>query len=327
MAASVRALRSALDQSRLQLGIKTRFDAGHFGAEPGEPSPLRPVQEEGVRFVMAFAFRADLLLIAIEARKQGMSQGWAWLGLDMVLGAELSAQAADLATVQAALHGWVYFASSNAASQAFYDRVKEASADFGQALLNKTGQNEYAANTYDAVMLFAKVTGEHLDERSNGSLIVQAMKNASFDGITGRVELDSNGDMKESIRVLNYVRGHDGTMSGRSMGVYHALRGGYATEPNCTIIWPGGVGSMPQDALVGTGGIGTQYIVVGSVVGAMLLIFGGLLAYQVYVHKERAKIFLASFMRHEGVLALKTAWECWDVAGDGAPIFGCRLLC
>jgi ABC-type branched-subunit amino acid transport system substrate-binding protein/serine/threonine protein kinase len=305
MAASVGALRSALARSRLQLGIETQFEAGHFGAEPGEPSPLLPVQEEGARIVMAFAFQPDLSSIAIEARQQGMSQGWAWLGLDVVLGAELSVKAADLATAQVALHGWVYFAPSNAASQAFFDRVKAASADFGQALLNETGPNVYAANMYDAVMLFAKVTGEHLDERSNGSLIVEAMKNASFDGITGRVELDSNGDMKESIRVLNYVREHDGTMSGRSMGVYHALRGRYAPDPNCTIIWPGGAGSMPQDAVVGTDGIGTQYVVLGAMLGVVVLVlFGVLLAYQFWWRRDDEKSLVAwrksrfkSFMR------------------------------
>jgi ABC-type branched-subunit amino acid transport system substrate-binding protein len=79
-----------------------------------------------------------------------------------------------------------------------------------QHLRTQDSANSYAANLYDAVILFALAAGEHLDELSNGALIVAAMRNLSFDGMTGRVQIDQSGDMKESLRAMNYVLEGDG---------------------------------------------------------------------------------------------------------------------
>ena len=133
MAASSSALRIELAGSGLQLGIEVSFQADHFKPAPGDSSPLATVRAAGVRIVMVFAFGPDIWAIAVEAHSQEMSLGYAWLGIDMVSGAEQGAKGTELVRARAALHGWIYFEPSSAAGPEFFDRVKAASAaDFGQ---------------------------------------------------------------------------------------------------------------------------------------------------------------------------------------------------
>jgi hypothetical protein len=54
-----------------------------------------------------------------------------------------------------------------------------------------------------------------------------------------------------------------------------------------------------------------QYVIGGAVAGLVLILLVLLLAYQVRVHKEQAKRFLASFIKYEGLLAVKVCWDLW----------------
>jgi hypothetical protein len=238
---------------------------------------------------MVYAFGPDYRAIAAEARKLELSQGWAWMGIDMVRGAENGVKGQDLAVAQAALHGWIYFKPSSAASQEFFDRVKAASiADFGQQLGDDESTNLYAANLYDAVMLFASTAGKHLEELSNGKLMVQAMMNASFDGKTGRVELDESGDMKESISTMNYVH-ESGVMCSRRIGFYDALSRRYAPVHNGTVVWPGNVHAVPADIAASPTdqGFDTVWLLVGAAVSAVVVVAGvTILVRKSYAHLQ-----------------------------------------
>ena len=59
----------------------------------------------------------------------------------------------------------------------------------------------------------------------------------------------------------------------------------------------------------------TRNIALGSVFGTLLLGFLGLLVYMIRAHRDRWKAFLISFLKHEGVIALKVLWEVWDISG------------
>ena len=124
MDASSSALRIELVGSGLQLGIEVSFQADHFKPAPGDSSPLAAVRAAGVRIVMVFAFGPDIWAIAVEAHTQEMSLGYAWLGIDMVSGAEQGAKGTNLARAQAALHGWIYFEPSSAARPEFFAESK-----------------------------------------------------------------------------------------------------------------------------------------------------------------------------------------------------------
>jgi hypothetical protein len=57
--------------------------------------------------------------------------------------------------------------------------------------------------------------------------------------------------------------------------------------------------------------IDTQYVIVGVVAAAAILAVMMLLTYQIRAHQEQAKRFLKSFIKNEGVLALKLIFEAW----------------
>ncbi len=149
---------------------------------------------------------------------------------------------------EAAMHGWVYFEPHNAAPAAFFDHVATATrANFPDQFGSLAQQLDalstpFAANMYDAVMLYAMAVGSISSQRLNGRSVVLAMINMSFDGMSGRVELDEHGDLKQSISAMNYVVLSGGTMRGRRIGVYDApnRRSWYGPEM-CMLfpqIWP-----------------------------------------------------------------------------------------
>jgi ABC-type branched-subunit amino acid transport system substrate-binding protein len=289
MAAIVWAFRFEVGRSGLKIEAVVQYQADHVEATLGLPSALLVVQVAGVRIVMVFALGPEEYpRIAVEARSLDMGAGWAWLALDLVSGAEYGANGAALAGAQEALNGWVYFAPHVAADGTFFDQVQAApTADVRRHLLNATSARLYAANLYDAVMLYAIIAGAHLDNLSDGTLIAKALRNASFDGMTGRVELDENGDMVESIRAMNCVRGPDGAMEGRTMGVYDALNGRYSPLSNYTPVWPGGVGAVPTDTPPTTAKrFDTVWLFVGAIAAATL-VMGGL---ALLMRKKRAKL-------------------------------------
>jgi hypothetical protein len=59
----------------------------------------------------------------------------------------------------------------------------------------------------------------------------------------------------------------------------------------------------------------TRNIALGSVFGTLFLGFLGLLVYLIRAHRDRWKAFLISFLKHEGVIALKVFSELWDISG------------
>ena len=54
-----------------------------------------------------------------------------------------------------------------------------------------------------------------------------------------------------------------------------------------------------------------QYIILGVIIGASFIGASVLVAYHIRANKERAKLLLVSFLKHEGVLVFKICWEAW----------------
>lgn len=327
MAANVWAFRSEVERSGLKLGAEVQFRADRVEATPGHPSTvLSAVQMAGVRIVMALALGPDdYLALAVGARKLEMVKGWAWMGLDLVSGAEQSARGAALASAQEALVGWICFAPHSAADGTFFDRVEAAStADLRRHVRNTTRANSYAANLYDAVMLYAMVAGAHLGKRPDAELIAQTLKNTSFEGMTGRVDLDGNGDMTESIQTMNFVIGPDGAVHGRPMGIYDAVSGRYSPLLNYTVVWPGGMDAAPTDIpqtnLNETIArrFNTVWLFVGAMVAAALLM-GGLI---LLIWKKQAKLqaILMMLFAETSEIVGTVLLDVADVVTDGFTV-------
>jgi hypothetical protein len=118
--------------------------------------------------------------------------------------------------------------------------------------------------------------GSNSSERLNGRHFADVMMNMSFDGMSGRVELDEHGDLKESISAMNYVVESGGTMRGRRIGVYDAPSRRYLPVHNSTVVWPGNVHAIPADmaALPADQGFDTKWILVGASVSAVVVVAG-----------------------------------------------------
>jgi hypothetical protein len=217
VAASQFAAYSQQAAARIEAPMTVTVDMGFDGSQ------LDKVSIAGLRVVFVMAFGPDVLTVALAAKKRGMLvQGWAWLGLDTVAGADGSAlhQLESPEAAKAAMQAWVYFEPTNAAPAAFFARARAATrANFPQQFDDDAQLDAlatpFAANMYDAVMLYAMAVGSNSSRRLNGRHLSLVMMNMSFDGMSGRVELDEHGDLKESISAMNYVIQSGGTMRGR----------------------------------------------------------------------------------------------------------------
>ena len=298
---------------------------------PVDPSQLDGISTTGLRVVCVMANGPDVLRVALAANARGMLvQGWAWLGLDTVAGAEMSAipNLESIEAAKAALHAWIYFEPDNTATVAFFDRVRAATrADFPlhtddpQTAERNALSTPFAANMYDAVVLYAMAIG--IGRNSSGPLngrdLVKAMRNVSFDGMTGRVEIDENGDMKESIRAMNYLLGSDGAMRGRQIGVYSAPSGRYSPLESHTIVWPGGSGAAPIDSAEPPSSFNTAWVLVGAGAAAAMLVGGlALLVRRRYAHLQ---VIFSMLFTEVSELAATFCLDAADLVTDGVACF------
>ncbi len=222
------------------------------------------------------------------------------------------------------MHAWVFFARSNLAPVAFFDRVREATrANFtrqGKTPLGNESSttrfklSQFAANMYDAVMLFAKATSSKLrSSLSNGRIVAELMLNTSFDGMTGRVELDGNGDLKESIRAMNFLTGPDGTMQSKQVGQYDALGRHYLPDPNCAVLWPGGVDTVPIDS-ASPPTFNTVWLLLAAGMAAIVVLVG--LVVFVKSKGDHLQVILTLLLRESVELVGAFCLEIADVATD-----------
>jgi ABC-type branched-subunit amino acid transport system substrate-binding protein len=233
------AFRKQLALSELSIDVDVRMDPGVF-----DPASLQELIVSHLRVVLVCADAGDTAAVAVAARSQLMiAVGWAWFGLDSVEGA-FNSQLLDTRT---ALRGWIYlqaravFSTPTFAADVKRAAKKELGFDVGRV-------SPYAANLYDAILLYATVLTDLLRQNGtravvSGAVIVTAMKDATIDGMTGRVQLDGNGDMKETIRVSNY-RG----ASSVQVGEYDPFTRAYTPSNETSIEWPGATIAVPMDS-------------------------------------------------------------------------------
>jgi hypothetical protein len=264
--------------ARIEAPMTVTVDTGFDGSQ------LDRVSIAGLRVVFVMAFGPDVLRVALAAKKRGMLvQGWAWLGLDTVNGADTSAiaQLESPEAAKAAMQAWVYFEPYNAAPAAFFARARAATrANFPQQFDDDAQLDAlatpFAANMYDAVMLYAMAVGSKSNGHLNGRHLAKVMMNMSFDGMSGRVELDEHGDLKQSISAMSYVVQSGGTMRGTRIGGYDAPSRRYSPVQNGTLVWPGNVHAVPADLAASPTeqGFDTTWLLVGAGVSAVVVVAG-----------------------------------------------------
>ena len=303
-------------EAPMMLTVDTAFDG----------SQLAKVANARLRVVFVMAFGPEVLRVALAAKTRGMLvQGWAWLSLDAVAGADASAidplESSEAA--KAAMQAWVYFEPSNAAPAAFFDRARAATrASFPQEFDDEAQLDApatpFAANMYDAVMLYAIAIGSNSSRRLNGRHFAQVMMNMPFDGMSGRVELDEHGDLKyESINAMNYVLQSSGTMRGRRIGVYDVVSHRYLPLQNGTVVWPGNVHAIPADMAASPSeqGFDIVWLLVGAGATAVVVVSGLV----VLVRRRRAQLqaILRMLLAETSMLVVSVCMALGNLATDG----------
>jgi hypothetical protein len=220
------------------------------------------------------------------------------------------------------MQAWVYFEPYKAAPAAFFARARAATrANFPQQFDDDAQLDAlatpFAANMYDAVMLYAMAVGSNSSRRLNGRHLAQVMMNMSFDGMSGRVELDEFGDLKESISAMNYVVQSGGTMRGRRIGVYDAPSRRYSPVQNDSVLWPGNVHAIPAGMAASSTaqGFDTVWLLVGAGVTAAVVV-SGLVVLIRRRHANLQAIFMM-LLTETGMLVLSICMALGNLATDG----------
>jgi hypothetical protein len=299
-----------------------------FRTGTADAALLSRVVASRCRVVLLLAASSDVLSVASLAKELGLDEGWAWLGLSDLAEVDREPCVPRFAGARSVMAGWVYFEAIYQAPSAFYDRVREATrSSFPQVYEPADPVSVSAANLYDAVMLWAVVAGRHSGKVYDGRRVTEWLRNVSFNGVGGRVELDTNGDMKLSIQLVNYVD-DDGLIRDVVVGTYDAALQQYVPSANRSIIWPGGSAAIPSAALdTGDGNFSTTWLLVGGGCGALLII-GGLIVFMkkkykglehilVMVVSEMSK--LASTILLDSVNLITDGISCYRIL-DGSRI-------
>jgi hypothetical protein len=224
------------------------------------------------KVVVAMALESTYLKVALAAHEMGMLSGWAWLGLDTVPLAANYAPENERAKVDVFFNGWIYFEPHFGADRDFFDRVHNATqSDFPTLFNESIFPNPYAASMYDAIILFATVANQQRwrPEQGGRAFLNQSSGNLSFQGATGLVQLDTNGDSLLSYQAVNLVL-QNGALQRIAVGVSTAGTQSYSSN-GIPVIWPGGLLSLPTDAAVG---FDTTWILVGAGVSAVVVVAG-----------------------------------------------------
>jgi hypothetical protein len=227
------------------LPLQLQFNSGRFESEFLERIALLRY-----RVVLAMATSPDMLIIALDAHRRGLvASGWVWLGLDDLGGVENQAicPPEEVANAKLALRGWVYFQSHRDPPEGFYERARNATLAADGIHESGITSSTYAANMYDAVVLYATAFAAVNVTMPGGRRLVQAMRNLSYRGMTGQVALDTNLDMLEVIEVMNYA-----TAGAHQVGLCYPRLDGtrrrYEPVANRQVVWPGGSSEIPTDA-------------------------------------------------------------------------------
>ncbi|XP_076309268.1 atrial natriuretic peptide receptor 1-like [Tachypleus tridentatus] len=107
--------------------------------------------------------------------------------------------------------------------------------------------NTYVTAFHEAVLLYVLALNETLEEGghiTNGSIITQKMWNRTFEGITGSVSIDENGDRKADYSLLDM---DPTTGLFQVVANYYGDSGQFEDVPGVKIHWAGGRKDPPPD--------------------------------------------------------------------------------
>ena len=189
----------------------------------------------------------ETVLFNLDGLNMGMlGSGWSCLGLTSIPGSEETVDKGLRKRAMVAMNGWTYFANVIPRNPQFLNRVQIATNTFFNGTVEDPDSvNAFSANLFDAIMLYAR-TISSIDQ-SSGTLsaaeIVTALKLKTFEGMSGQIMLDSNGDLMGAVAAMNYVLDGD-MMKNVELGVFDPARERY--DVTAHPIWPGNTTRTPD---------------------------------------------------------------------------------
>lgn len=137
--------------------------------------------------------------------------------------------------------------SDNERYRKFSDDVrKQAVEEYGQDVFEGQEVNSFVEAFHDAVLLYSLALKETLEEGKtpyNGNDVTRRMWNRTFEGVSGRVSIDENGDRSAEYVLLD-MEPVSGTF--QVVATYGSTKE-YKLSPDHVIDWSGGVTNPPSD--------------------------------------------------------------------------------
>jgi hypothetical protein len=276
---------------------------------------LKAIQElRSSKVVVAMALETTYWKIALAAQARGMVSGWAWLGLDTVDESAENAPPDVRAKAKLAFLGWIYFEPHVSAGRDFFDRVHNATRVDFPTMFDESvlPTSPYTVAMYDAITLMATVANRHmwLPDQGGRGFLNQSSESVSFEGATGLVKLDANGDSLLSYQAVNLVL-ENGALRGAVVGVFGASTQSYSSNGRA-IIWPGGLLEVPSDTAEG---FNTVWLLAGAGATAAVVV-SGLVVLIRRRHAHLQAIFMM-LLTETGMLVLSICMALGNLATDG----------
>ena len=286
---------------------------------------LQSLSEGRSRVVVVLADDEDIYAIALAAQEWGLTAvGWAWLSL------HVAAPSVPENDVTRAIHGFVFLDPYQSEHPGFYAQVRDATtSQFPDASVDRSAPpDRVASRLYDAIMLYSTaIIGNVTD--TGGRKMATSMTNVSFEGMTGKIELTAQGDLKESFCAKNYKYGNGSMLETVLLGVFDGTNGIYSPVPGQTVVWSGNTAILPVDIIASPAAFNTMWLLLIAGIAAPLLVAGLVM----FVKKKYAELehllsmLLSEMVQLVGILCLDLANVATDVAtasfalssdGDGA---------
>ena len=229
---------------QLQDAGMTVFKPAAFEPGSAKPPMLREIKRSGNRIVILIAYDQDLEAVALSARTEGMSRGWAWVLLQ------------DSATALW-LQGWLFLQPllPRDGMQDFAKQVSDyTKSSFNISLDVSSVDLTYSSALHNAIVLYAHAATKVLKEGGDlrdGEAVTKAVRDTTFKGVGGiEVALNARGDRIESYEVMNYVLEANGTLGSVLVGVYNCTLEQYEVHEQA-VVWPGNKTEVPADYISG----------------------------------------------------------------------------
>jgi len=241
---------NALNRCGLTVHATVEFDRHNADSIRDAVTSLQRFSKDGGNIFVVICWAADLSVLLYEAEEQGLVGGnYTWITTDSVSAGMSIELAPDQARSRRLMDGVINFYASPAGDEG-YDRFTNAwttstDADCANDVFNVSETDVFsskpfinAAFAYDCTIALAAAM-HSAGENASGAAVFKAFTNVSFEGATGEVAFDPNGERNSStVRyAVDVWRASGSELTAFRVGSF-TTKSGYTTSSNDSFTWP-----------------------------------------------------------------------------------------